>query len=643
MNFSVRDKEVVLWKVIFIRLIIMLLLLSTSRAFLYLFNIDSFPNISFSEFITLFFTGFRFDINTLVIFNVPLLVLYGIPFRFKYNQKYKKCIDIIFIVTNSITIALNLIDVIYFRFIDKRMCSELFTFFKGTEENQAGLMFSFIADFWYMFILFFLILYLIIILTKKTRLKNPDTNGSIKWYIRQTLSFAFIIFWSVIGIRGGFQLKPISLVTASNYTTKYVPLVINTPFSIIYGSTTASIEKVNYFDSKIIDSLYCPVRNELTSNRYITKTADNYNMVLIILEGIGQEMIGFYNPRYKNSLTPFLDSLLSESLTFDGMANGRRSIESLPSILSGLPSLMATDYPSSRYSVNRLEGFGSNLKEHGYSTSFFHGGNNGTMSFYSTSKSSGFDSYYGRNEYNNDKDYDGTWGIFDMPFLQYSADIIDKQEEPFASVIYTLSSHMPYALPNDYVMPDSTIKSSYEKTVRYTDDALAAFFNKISKYEWFKNTVFIITSDHSNPLHYFDEYKNEFSSYKIPIAFFAPDIFENKKVDEIAQQVDIAASILCALNINDSIFTFGRNLFDSTHNVEHISYLNNIYQFYDGKHLLQSDGNDIIAIYDIKKDPALKDNIFNKNELERWNEIDMNFKLRLQQYNNRMINNTLYR
>ena len=521
------------------------------------------------------------------------------------------------------------------------MCSELFTFFKGTDENQLGLMCSFVADFWYMFLLFILILFVIILLTKKTRLKNLNVEADLKWHLKQSISFVLIIFCSVIGMRGGFQLKPISLLTASNYTSKYVPLVINTPFSIIYGSSTDGIERISYFDDSTIDSIYSPVQKELTANRFIKQEAHNYNLVLIILEGIGQEMMGFYNQKYERSLTPFMDSLFKESLTFNGMANGRRSIEALPSILSGLPSLMAIDYPTSRYSVNRLDGFGSALKKHNYKTMFFHGGNNGTMSFNTTSKSSGFDEYYGRDEYNNDKDYDGTWGIYDMPFLQFTAEQLGKCQNPFAAVIYTLSSHNPYTLPQDYNLPDTTIKTDFEKTVRYADDALAAFFKEISDEDWFKNTIFIITSDHANPVHYFDEYKNAFSSYMVPIAFYAAEIFENKRVDEIMQHVDLGVSILSSLGINEASFSFGRNVFDNKQKESFISFLNNIYQYSDGKYVLQSNGNEVIAAYDFKNDNRLRFNIYKKED-DVFDKLERDFRVRLQQYNNRMINNKLY-
>lgn len=635
-----KNKEVILWKMILIRLCIILLLLSLSRFFIYFFNINNFSDINTSELLRLYFAGLRFDIHTLIIFNIPFLIAYGIPFKIKYNNIYKKITDIIFIISNSVAIALNLIDVIYYRYLDKRMTSELFTFFKETDENQGSLISRFIIDFWFMFLIFFALLFIIIMTVKKTKLRETSLDSNTKWYINQSINFILIIGLSTLGIRGGFQLKPINLLTATEYTdAKNTVLVINTPFSICMSLSSTSLEKIDYFDDTIIDSLYSPNHKELRSNRFIKDKTNNCNVVLLILESFGQEMIGYYNKGYEKSLTPFLDSLLNESLTFNGLANGRRSIEALPSVLCGLPSLMSTDYPSSKYAINRLDGFGKTLKDKGYTTAFFHGGNNGTMSFDITSKSSGFDNYYGRNEYNDDKDFDGTWGIYDNEFLQFTAKELNNLKKPFAATIFTLSSHHPYSLPYNYT--DTTTNSPFEKTISYVDFALKNFFNTISEYEWFENTLFVITADHVNPEHKFDDYKNILGTYNIPIAFYAPKYIDSKKVNEIAQHIDIGISIISALNINESAFSFGRNLFDSIQKPTFISYNNNVYLFSDGKYLLQSDGKNIQKIYDITSDKSLKNNIYHDNPQD-YEKLDNKFKSRLQQYNNRMISNNLY-
>lgn len=637
-----KNKEVALWKMMLIRLGIMLLALSFSRWLLYIFNVDSFEDLSSKELLRLYFIGFRFDIYTLIIFNIPFIIAYGIPIRIKYNKTFKKIIDSIFVATNAIAVSLNLIDVIYFRYLDKRMSSELFTFITNKDENQGSLIFNFICDFWFMFVIFFIFLFIIITLTQKTRLKEAYFTDKKSWYVNQSVFFILILGLSVIGIRGGFQLKPINLATAISYTSaKNVPLILNTPFSICLSSTSSALNKIDYFDDNEIESLYSPIHKNLKYNRFIKKNGNKNNVVIIILESFGQEMIGFYNKDLKNTHTPFLDSLLNESLTFDGMSNGRRSIEALPSIFCGLPSLMSTDYPTSRYAINKVDGLGSILKENGYSTAFFHGGNNGTMSFNSTSRSSGFDDYYGRNEYNNESDFDGSWGIYDDKFLQFTAKKLNEYENPFAAVIFTLSSHHPYSLPDDYIITDTTSRTPFEKTIYYVDNALKEFFDTASKEEWFKNTIFIITADHVNPEHKFNRYKTSRGLYQIPLAFYAPEIIENKSVDEIAQHIDIGISLLSLLDINDTTFSFGRNIFDSIQNPSFICYSNNAYLFSDGQYFMQSDGKDIKKIFDIKKDKTLKNNIYKGNN-NKWNKLDTEFKLRLQQYNNRMINNNLY-
>ncbi|MBR4156838.1 MAG: LTA synthase family protein [Bacteroidales bacterium] len=638
----IKNKEVILWKLILIRLGIMLLLLSLSRWLLYLFNANYFEDLNFKELVKLYLIGFRFDIHTLIIFNIPFIIAYGIPLKIKYNRIYTKITDVIFIASNSIAIALNIIDVIYFRYLDKRMSSELFTFIKGSDENQGSLILSFISDFWFMFLIFFVFLFIIIILTTKTKLKESYFIKNSIWYVNQSLFFIIILGLSVLGIRGGFQLKPINLTTATNYTSaQNTPLILNTPFCICMSSTSSTLDKVEYFKDDEIASLYEPIHKNLNTNRFIKEKTQKSNIVLIILESFGQEMIGFYNKGWDESLTPFLDSLLKESLTFDGMANGRRSIEALPSIFCGLPSLMPTDYPSSRYAINRLEGFGNILKKNGYTTAFFHGGNNGTMSFNSTSKSSGFDKYYGRNEYNNDSDFDGAWGIYDDAFLQFTAQKLNEFPMPFAAVIFTLSSHHPYSLPDNYNLEDTIASTPFEATISYVDNALKDFFNTISKEKWFDNTIFIITADHVSPEHKFNNYKHTKGLHQVPIAFYAPKIIESEQVNEIAQHLDIGVSLLSALNINDTVFSFGRNLFDSIQKPSFISYSNNIYNFSDGEYFLQSDGKEIKKIFDLKTDSNLKNNIY-KSNLKEWKELDKQFKLRVQQYNNRMINNKLY-
>lgn len=636
-------KEIPLWKVFIIRLSVVLLMLIVSRWLLFIFNTDNFPGLTIREQFRLFFVGIRFDLWPLIVGNLPLLILLGLPFRFKFNKIYCKVIDILYVFVNWLAISVNLVDVIYYRYIDKRMTSELTEFFKETDDNQGSMMMHFIHDFWFIALFIILTAVILIFIVKKTQVKKGPVTNVKRWYLTRSIIFLNIVFWGVIGIRGGFQTCPITIITAASYTnTQNMVLILNTPFTICLGSSGETLEKIDYFDENEIDYLYSPIQKDLKINRFIDGDAKGFNVFLLILESHGQEMLSYYNERRTESLTPFLDSLLSQSLTFNGMANGRRSIDALTSTLSGLPSMMVTDYASSRYAANHLDGWGTTLKKHGYSTAFFHGGNNGSMSFDASAVSAGFDKYYGRNEYNNDNDYDGTWGIYDMPYLQYTALILNEMPKPFAAGVFTLSSHHPYSLPTDYTLPEGNYNTPFEKTMRYADDAMQKFFETVSKYDWFDSTIFVILGDHVNPEHPFEEYLNGYGQFQIPIAFYAPKIIKPLKTNIMAQQTDLGVSILAALNYSDTTFSFGRNLFDSIQQPNFTSYLNNIYQYCDGKYMLQSDGESIIAVFDIINDPQLGNNLYVEGDEERWKEIFTNFKLHLQQYNNRMINNTLY-
>ena len=635
-------KELPLWKVFVIRLGVMLLLLAISRWMLYIFNSGSFPGLSIGECFRLFFIGMRFDIWTLVIVNLPFLIGFGIPLEYKFNKIYCKTVDILFVITNAIAILLNLIDVIYYRYIDKRMTSELWGFAKHTDDNQGSLIKQFVVDFWYIGLVFAIFLFGIIILTRKTKVKPAVIINRKFWYVTRSIIFLLLVGASIVGIRGGFQHKPISIITAAQYTrTQNIPLLLNTPFTIGRGSSGAVLKRIDFFDDDELEMLYSPIHRDLKVDRFIEGDAKDYNVMLIILESHGQEMVKYYNARREETLTPFLDTLLSQSLVFDGMSNGRQSIEALTSILSGLPSLMSCDYVESRYASNRLDGFGTILKNHGYTTAFFHGGNNGTMNFNASAYSAGFDHYYGRDEYGDDSDYDGTWGISDMPFLQFTARTLDAMEKPFAAGVFTLSSHHPFKLPKGYSLPHGSYNSDFEKTVRYTDDALRKFFETMSQYSWFNNTIFVIVGDHVNPEHRYDNYLNGYGQYQIVTAFYAPSIIKPLNTGIMAQHTDIGISLLAALGYDDAIFTFGRNVFDSDEEPCFLSYLNSIYQYSDGNYMLQSDGDNIISVFDIKKDPCLTKNLYEGNDKD-WEGLNNKFMMRLQQYNNRMINNKLY-
>ena len=406
------------------------------RIFFYSFNSIHFSDVSLS----LFFYGIRFDVVAIAFIYSPLILLHLIPVPFKNLQGYNKLLNITFYTLNTIAIAVNLIDVAYFDFTLKRTTADFFGMV-GTGSDFFKLLPHYIIDFWYNYLLFALLLFISWFLNKRfCNTQKASFHFNKKAYIYQSLIFIGFSTLTVFGMRGGFQYKPIDIVNAGQYAkAQNIPIVLNTPFTILKTMLVDKIEPVAYFNEAELKSIYTP-KTIIKGNG----THKGKNVVLFILESFAKEYVGAYNNG--NGYTPFLDSLIKESYNFtNAYANGSRSIEALPCILAGIPQLMATPYAISNYASNRIDGVAKILKKQRYNTSFYHGGENGTMGFNGFVGVAGIDDYYGLNEYaNQEKDYDGNWGIFDEPYLQYYAAELNAKKEPFASAVFTVSSHHPY-------------------------------------------------------------------------------------------------------------------------------------------------------------------------------------------------------
>lgn len=622
------------------RLLIVLLLFSASRWLIYLFNSDFFHHLTLSQALRLYLVGMRFDLVVIAYANLPMILYFCLPFKFIHNNLLQKIGNIYYVFVNAVIIVLNMVDVIYFRFIGKRMTSELFQFLGNSDENIAAILGQVIVDYWFMLVLMVLFVLVLVVVSKRTQLNKELAESDPHWALGQWISLLVFAVLTPIAGRGGLQNKPLNMTTALRYAdSQNVPIVLNTPFTIVKSSTSQGLQERHYEGLDEVD--FSPIHFSTVANRFISDSLGfQPNVVYLVLESYGQEMIGYYNPDRRYPLTPFMDSLLGQSLTFDGWANGRRSIEALPSLLSGIPSLMDVDFTSSPYFDNRVDGLGTTLKHQGYVTAMFHGGNNGTMNFDIYAQNVGFDRYYGRDEYGNDADFDGRWGIFDGPFLQYTLQVADTFQQPFAAVVYTLSSHHPYTLPKGFKLPEeSYLWSGFEKTVYYTDCALRDFFDEAAEKPWFDSTLFVITADHANTEHYLPEYSNLWGMYSIPIAFYMPSQIEPHKCLELAQQTDLNVSILAALGISDTVFSFGRNVFDTASMPYGVSYINQTYQFSDGRYLLQSDGDNTIGVFNIRRDRQLDDNLIDRIQCE---DLAMMLKKIIQEYDNRFINNQLF-
>ena len=626
-----------------LKVLLVLLLLFLSRILFYVFNLGYFSNLAVSDAMRLFVIGLRFDLSAVLIINAPFILMNTVPFKFRYNRIYQGIANGYFYLINTFALMTNFGDTIYFRFTLKRLTADIFNYV-GVGGDFDKLIPQFLRDFWY--IAFIWILFVAILIFVGTRFSVVSQGArkkgfDFKFLAINTIVFLIIVTLSIVGIRGGLQLRPIGLVTAGNYTSaKYMPLVLNTPFSIAKTVNKETLKTVTIYKKETeLIKVYSPVHQGKTTG------FKDMNVMIIMLESVSREHIGSLNRslddgRYQG-FTPFLDSLIRHSMYYDAFANGKTSIQGIPAILSAIPSLMNESFIQSSYAAGKFTSIAGLLKPKGYTTAFFHGGTNGTMGFDSYSKLVGFDRYFGRTEYNNEKDYDGKWGIWDEQFLQYTARTIKGFKQPFVAAFFSLSSHHPYHIPGKYANVFRKGKLPIQQSVMYTDHVLAKFFHTVKQMPWYKKTIFVITADHTSE-GYYPYYQSDVGQYAIPLLFFMPGSELKGKSTVIAQQTDIMPTVLNYLGFDKSYIAFGVDLFDTISNRQHFSihYISGLYGLMKDGYYLEFNGSRSTALFNIKKDPLQQNNLVGK-EKEVQGRLELFINAYIQQYNNRLIENRM--
>jgi phosphoglycerol transferase MdoB-like AlkP superfamily enzyme len=638
-----------IYKVLILRLLLIYLFFTITRILFYIFNFSFFTNTGISSLPNIAIGGFVFDTVAILYTNSLFILLSIIPSPIRYKNSYQKVLKYLFLISNSIVIAANIIDISYFPYTLSRTTFSVFSQFSN-ESNLLLLLSRFFIDFWYIVLIYISIIWLFVFLYNKIKIKQLIEKADWKYYTKALILIPIIASIFVIAVRGGIRhsTRPITMSNAGDFVqnSSEIHLVLNTSFCIYKTIFHHSLEKKSYFaDEKEIENIYSPIHISKGND-----TLKKYNIVLIILESFGKESIGYFNKNLENGnykgFTPFIDSLCEKSLVFENsFANGRKSIDILPTTLASIPSI-GEPFVLTEYFNNNYKSLPQILAEEKYETSFFHGAANGSMGFSAFTNLIGIKNYFGMNEFyaetrQNQSESENLWGIWDETFFQFFVQKLNQFKEPFFASIFSASSHHPFDLPEKYEGKFPEGKQPINRCIAYTDYSLKKFFETSSKMPWFKNTIFIITADHcqSTPSH--DEYNTTTGLFSVPIIFYSPNDSLNLKGNsqKLIQQIDIMPTLLSLINYKKTYFAFGDDAINSENHFL-INYINGIYQVFYNNFVLHFDGKKTIAIFDFKNDILLKNNLKEKNqEIEQKME---NFaKAFVQQYNNRIIDNKM--
>ena len=627
------------------RILIVYLLFTLCRLVFFLYNHNLYETRTFNQLFAIFSGGLIFDTTAIFYTNLLYILMFLIPFRFRYNRVYQTVAKYLYFITNGITLAANCIDTVYFPFTFRRTTFNIFKEFSNGE-NLGGVFTSALFDNWYLALFFIGMMVLMV-----WRYGQPLEKSSVRiktpliYYPLGTLWLATGACILIIGFRGGasFSMRPITLTNAGAYITGPIdiPLVLNTPFSIYKTLERKGIVRLYYYDdAQELQRIYSPVHQPSDSAVF-----NNMNVMVIILESFGKEHTGFYNKHLDGGnyagYTPFLDSIAAQGLTFSySYGNGGKSIDALVSTLLGIPAI-PEPFVLSPHFDNTIKSLSHLLKEKGYETAFFCGHPNGAMGYLAFCKLIGMERFHGMTEFvhENSSDADalwGIWGVWDEEFLQYTAKKMSALQEPFLTTIFTISSHHPFQVPERYAGIFKEEVLPIHKCIRYTDYSLRRFFETIRRQPWYNNTLFVLTADHINGIVH-DEYKTTPEMFSVPLIFFRPDGSLRDYQHTVAQQIDVMPTVLGYLNYDLPYFAFGFDLNRTTDRFA-VNYTNGIYQLYTGKYVLHFDGQKTTGLYEIHT--GMTHNLSEKLP-DVQNELELKVKAFLQEYTTRMAENRL--
>ena len=552
------------WRIVLLYAVLML-----CRTAFYLYNAAVLGPLTWAEAWPLLAGALKFDTASVVYADGVFILLSLLPLPLRERRWYRAVLFWYYVAVNAVlVVATNLADTVYFRYTQKRFTAD--EIFFADNDNSLQLVGKFMAENWYLVLLWIALTALLAWGYRRRVREESIFSRGWAYYIGNTVIFAAAAGLSVAGMRGGMtrMTRPITLSNATLYTADSgkANLILSNPFCILRTIGSAgSVKYKKHFAPEELARRFTPVHQPADS---AAVNLAGRNVVVFIMESMSAEHSAYlcpevYADREVKGFTPFLDSLMQNGLVFKRMyANGTRSIQAMPSVLGSIPSFR-TPFVLMPQSLGESRQLPAMLADKGYATLFFCGSEHGSMGFGAYARSAGVERLVSREDYearHGTGDFDGYWGIWDEPFLQFMGEELAATPEPFFATLFTLSSHHPFVVPEQYAatLPDGYTR--IHKGVAYDDQAFRRFFHRFGGEEWFRRTIFVFVADHVSSEKFAEKTRSDPGNMHIVGFIHTPDGALQGEVREVTQQLDIMPTVLGLTGNTEPYFAFGRDV-----------------------------------------------------------------------------------
>lgn len=562
---------------LFILFAFLLLVFSAFRYAFFKLNFAGPRNISDTLYRNAFSLGRSYD--TLVasyLLTVPAIAFFFAMF-FNYNSLwFRRMITFYFSIVFFAVLLACCSDIPFYEFCGSRLSNAIVMW---TDTSGTMLNYVFENPVYYPYLIVFIaglvVSVFLLLFLHKFFLRNAFKEKiSITKKIIMFFSVALLL---LIGIRGGWRLRPIAVRDAFVTNYPFVNLLPLNPVHTFFDSMEKT--SLNYLDDNVAINnarRFLNVQDNFNPDKVgagspiarkveFADSSIKPNIVLILMESMSAEMTGCVGRDLKSqpSFTPNLDSISKTSISFSNFySSGIHTCNGLYGTLYSMPSVPGVHPLSNLYTVNsKFYGMANILKDNGYSTSFFctHYEEFDNMGFFL--RNNGFENFFSAKEYTSDLS-EGTFGVSDEAQYDFAFNKLNefsKTGKPFFASLLTISTHEPPVLPKKtFFKPKSKIP--FEQVYEYADWALGNFMKQCQNEKWYDNTIFVFVADHGRNMP--SPYEIPLSYHHSPFIIYSPALIkEPKQIDNLAIQMDVFPTLMNFLKLPYTNNTLGINLF----------------------------------------------------------------------------------
>jgi len=529
-----------------------------TRMIFILFNVNETTGLSLVDYLAIQWHGMKMDLSvTAYLLILPFLFLIGTSFTRKpVFYVFSKIYTIIMLV---LTILIAGIDARLYRYWGFRLDITPLIYMNTPKEAFASVTFG---DF-FLPILVGIVLFVSFWIFYR-RVIEPAIKKFRPDFLICPIGFLFLTVLLVIPIRGGLGIAPLNVGSVYFHENMFANhAAINVNWNAIYSWTKKDrlTKQYRYMPTERADSLFTELQTKPGKGKPVSLLKSSQpNIILILMESFTAKIIEPLGG--KPGITPNFNRLASEGVLFTNFfANGDRSDKGIVCILSGYPAQPQNSIVKYANKSQKLPNLIRDLKNAGYATSFYYGGEIDFANLNSYFVLSGVDKLITMDDFDAST-FNAKWGVHDHIMFDRFANDLDGMDQPFFSTLFTLSSHEPFDVPMQAVFPGDDNETKYLNSAYYADSCLGEFIARAKKSKWWNNTLIVFTADHGIR-HPGKSPNHSIEKFKVPMLWLGGALKKtNLRIDSFSSQIDIPATLMAQIGLTSTNYRFSKDIFN---------------------------------------------------------------------------------